>query len=165
MHTKSLHKYYPCCCHNSAVSRKCRCISSHLAKEEINSWRNQTTHVVCMGSERAQKRTQASVLSLGLSGTPSQGVPRREPHGSWGHPYTPVLSHGANLEIPAPPGSCWPIWWVPNTLRIFLTWTSCGLTSISPACKDHWFFFFLFLTFIFCIGVQPIINLVIDSGE
>ena len=23
MHTKSLHKYYPCCCHNSAVSRKC----------------------------------------------------------------------------------------------------------------------------------------------
>ena len=91
------------------MSRKCRYISSHLAKEEINTWRNQIAHMVCMGSERAQKRTQACVSSPGLSGTLYKGVLWREPRGSWGHPYTPVLSHGVNLEIPAQPGSCWPI--------------------------------------------------------
>ena len=152
MCTKSLHKYYPCYCHNSAMSRKCRYISSHLTKEEINTWRNQIAHVVCKGSERAQKRTQASVSSPGLTSTPSKGVPRREPCGSWGHPYTPVLSRGANLEIPARPGSCWPIWWVPNTIRIFLTWASCELTNISLACKDHWFFFSFFNLFILYWG-------------
>lgn len=119
--------------------------SSHLAKEEINSWRNQTTHVVCMGKLREPKELRLLCCLTWGSQAPHSKVSLGEGH--MGAGGTPALLFWAMVRtpgIPALPGSCWPIWWVPNTLRIFLTWTSCGLTSISPACKDHWFFFFCF---------------------
>lgn len=102
----------------------------------------------CMGGERAQELRLLCCL-WGSQAPPPKVSSERTTWG-WGHPTLLFWAMGANLEIPAPPGSCWPIWWVPNSQDIpyldFL-WTHQYIPRLVKTTDFFFLFFNLYILY------------------